>query len=90
MVDLRACNQANSLAQEAYPLNQDRFHTDTNNDICDVVGCSTKWTEEIWVPDGSFGNIKLSLCSNCTSKFSNVSKEGILVPVDNLEEFGCQ
>lgn len=66
------------------------FSIDTNNDICDVVGCSVYWTEEIWVAAGTYGNIKLFLCPNCISKFSNVCEQGILVPDDNSDEFQCQ
>jgi hypothetical protein len=54
-------------------LNKDIFCTDTNNNICEFVGGNAKATEEITVPDGTFGDIKLLLCTKCVLHFSNVT-----------------
>ncbi len=69
-------------------MNHDIFQSDTNNNICEVDGCSAKATDEITVHDGTFGNIKLLLCSNCVSKFSCVTK--IVNELPNTQVFRAE
>jgi len=40
-----------------------------NKKICDAEGCSAKATKEIKISVGQMGDIELSICSNCVSKF---------------------
>jgi hypothetical protein len=47
------------------------LHLEANEDICEALGCFATANEEIQIPVGHTGEISLSVCSNCKSKFVN-------------------
>jgi hypothetical protein len=47
----------------------DNYASDINNTICEATCCSARATTKISVRVGDLGNISLSLCSNCITRF---------------------
>jgi predicted Zn-ribbon and HTH transcriptional regulator len=50
-------------------MNQEYISPETNNVICEVVGCSAKAVEEIRVSVSQQGYVLLMVCSRCKEKF---------------------
>lgn len=51
-------------------MDENKLASEVNNvTACEAVGCCAKAVEEIRVKVGQLGFIRLTLCSNCKSKF---------------------
>ena len=47
------------------------FTPNVNNSICEATGCTDRATTQLSVRVGDLGNISLSLCSNCVTRFAD-------------------
>jgi hypothetical protein len=46
-----------------------KIDKEVNKQICEALDCSEYATKVITVDAGKFGNISISVCANCISKF---------------------
>jgi hypothetical protein len=47
------------------------YAPDVNNSICEANDCTARATTQLSVSVGDLGNISLSLCSNCVTRFAD-------------------
>jgi hypothetical protein len=52
-------------------MNYNYYASDANNSICEANGCTAPATTQLSVRVGDLGNISLSLCSNCVTRFAD-------------------
>jgi hypothetical protein len=52
-------------------MNYNYYAPDANNGICEANGCTARATTQLSVRVGDLGNILLSLCSNCVTRFAD-------------------
>ena len=52
-------------------MNYHHYAPDINNGICEATGCTARANTQLSVRVGDLGNISLSLCSNCVTRFAD-------------------
>jgi hypothetical protein len=69
--ELRPQDQANQRTHKRYysPMSKPTLSLEPNKQICEAEGCFATAEEEIKISVGQFGEINLSVCSNCKPKF---------------------
>jgi hypothetical protein len=56
-------------------MDRDYNYSESNNSICEAVGCHAKAIDKIAVKVGTLGVISLLLCGDCKGKFQDDSAQ---------------